>query len=427
MVGAETGSGKTLAYLLPLLNDILLEKGKGDDSNDYGRAMILVPNKELVQQVVRMALPLCGGPACLIGGTTRLMDEPHDSPDPATLVRLAILPGGLKEPHDFVPFRNSIPLGGSDPPVDILISTPAAVAPWSLKLKHISFFADIGTLILDEADMLLDGGYLRPLQDVLLGFRRADKLDDSHGVTKTQYIFCAATLPDQGTRSVDAYLQKKFPYVTRITMAGMHQPKHYGLKERTVWIELEGNKERMERLVEFLQTSSDQGGLKGDKTMIFLNSIDDVEGAHGALQRAGFAPTKYHAKIPLEERTRQLDLFRNDTASILVCTDLASRGLDLPGVTAVVQLQFAGNAVAHLHRMGRCGRAGQRTGRGIVFYDSGQAALIKVVQEAEEQQERMMLEGNVEDEEEETVTVKKAFSRRRGFTKKLKKQRREEE
>ena len=123
----------------------------------------------------------------------------------------------------------------------------------------------------------------------------------------------------------------------------------------------------------------------------------------------------------------------DNAVSVLVCTDLASRGLDVPGVTAIVQLQFAGNVVAHLHRMGRCGRAGNRNGRGIVFYGEKERELVEVVRDAEFQQERMMLEGDVDEVEDEVVpedavpkgSVKNAFSRKRGFTKKRKKLRRE--
>jgi superfamily II DNA/RNA helicase len=111
---------------------------------------------------------------------------------------------------------------------------------------------------------------------------------------------------------------------------------------------------------------------------------------------------------------------------------LASRGLDVPGVTAVVQLQFAGNVVSHLHRTGRCGRAGQRTGRGIVFFSEQEADLVAVLKDAEEQQERMNLQQDVDDRDdeediEEIGKIKKGFSRKRGFTKKRKKMRREGE
>jgi exonuclease III len=78
--------------------------------------------------------------------------------------------------------------------------------------------------------------------------------------------------------------------------------------------------------------------------------------------------------------------------------------------------------------MGRCGRAGQRNGRGIIFFDEKQRELIEVVREAEEQQDRMVLAGDVEEVEDksESANVKKAFSRKRGFTKKRKKERKEE-
>ncbi len=286
-----------------------------------------------------------------------------------------------------------------------------------------------------------------------MGFRRADRLDTGlmDGAPKTQHVFCAATLPDMGLKSVDAYLQRKFPHAVRIRTDRMHNAKHYGLAQATQWHMVESKKERMERLVELLETPAEDGGLNGEKVMVFLNSVEDVEGAYQALRQRGITAVPYHAKVSLEDRSANLDRFRryngNDdnspskdydddkvdaAVSVLVCTDLASRGLDVPGVTAVVQLQFSGNVVSHLHRMGRCGRAGQRTGRGVVFYNEAEADLVAVVKEAEAQQEKMQLEQDVVENDAETTTgeagkVKDAFSRKRGFTKKRKKLKREGE
>jgi len=464
-IGAETGSGKSFAYLLPILDDILQQKQQrhddnknSDDHNDsdemvaeisghvYARAMILVPNKELVQQVARMAMSLSGGIASLVEGNIggAVLDQlPKETGvAPHEIVRIAIMPGGLKEPNDFVPFRKAVM--GTEEPVDLVISTPAAVGFLGLNPKNINMFADIETLVLDEADMLLDGGYIRPLEQVLLGFRRADKLDAMHEVPRTQHVFVAATLPDFGLRSVDAYLQRKFPRATRVTLDGMHNARHYGLSEPTLWVESETKKERLEYFRELLDKSPSEGGLQGQKVMLFVNSVDDVEGVSGALEQSGVNALPYHAKMELSERTLNLDRFRrynNNPAEsgkeedkavpILVCTDLAARGVDIPGVRAIVQLQFAGNVVAHLHRMGRCGRAGQRTGRGIVFYNEKERELVQVVQDAEEQQEKMTLKGQdvLELDEEgnpiKAGTVKNAFSRKRAFTKKRKKERRE--
>lgn len=291
--------------------------------------------------------------------------------------------------------------------------------------------------------MLLDGGYIRQLENVLLGFKRAGRLNSDFGDSKrTQHIFVGATLPNYGTRSVDAYLQRRFPYSTSITMGGMHQARHSGLADQTLWMSEQSKQERMKSLATLLDQPASEGGLQGEKVMVFLNSVDDVEGAGQALQRAGHNALTYHAKMPLDERTTTLDSFRRydktvddeDTIPVLVCTDLAARGLDVPNVDVVVQLQFAGNVVAHLHRMGRCGRAGLKKGRGIVFYDDvTEGTLVQVIRDAEAKQESMVLEGNdvldLDDEGDEVTagSVKKAFSRKRGFSKKRKKLRKETE
>mmetsp|Transcript_6951 Transcript_6951/g.11147 ORF Transcript_6951/g.11147 Transcript_6951/m.11147 type:complete len:664 (-) Transcript_6951:98-2089(-) len=515
IVGAETGSGKTLAYLIPLVEDVLKRKrewkarmAEGEDVGkvmdpgyDYARAIILVPNKELAHQACRMAASICGGlDRCVVWGADALgMDFNHspsnDIPE-EDIVRLAILPGGLSAPQDFPPFRfatSTSPSHQRQPPPDLVFTTPANLGPMALSPKNVDLFADVSTLVVDEADMLLDGGYIRQLNNALMGFRRADRLrfkydsisfrrksesesedgsdsveeseDGSDAVEeeevkeepkKTQHIFVAATLPDYGLRSVDAYLNKKFPNATSITMAGMHNARHYGLEDesQTVWNEIEDNKERMQRVVDVLrldrgEVGVDGRGLQGEKVMMFLNTVKDVDGATNGLRRAGINAVPYHAKIPMEDRTSNLDKFRRyraptdgednsksakDTIPVLVCTDVASRGLDIPGVTGIIELQFALNVVSHLHRMGRCGRAGNRDGRGIVFYGPKERVLVEVVREAEEQQSRMILSQDVEDESDDSEEgdeesgnkdgkVRKAFSRKRGFTKKRKKQR----
>ena len=558
-----TGSGKTLAYLLPLMDDILERKQRALDTlttsssssstataaaavsqayvdalgYEFARAIILVPNKELVQQVIRMALPLAGGPKALVYGGAALVDPTilrnissidavhasavssssstnhHARPDSldaaqrlqheenSKLVRLAIFPGGLKDPLDFPPFRHS--RTGQVPPVDLIVATPATLGLLAAKSKHISMFADIRTLVIDEADMLMDGGYIRSLNQVLMGFRRADKLDAQLAGPPTQHVFVAATLPDSGQKSVDAFLTKRFPTAHRITVPGMHKARHSGLVQATKWMPMDSKKDRMEHLCQLLDTPStaaDQNGLQDEKVMVFLNTVRDVVGATQALIRAGHDAVAFHADLSLMERSQVLEEFRNyqrpattsndnnndnndvdethdqaeDTtdkkkkkkqARILVCTDLASRGLDVPGVTAIVQLQFALNVVAHLHRMGRCGRAGQRVGRGFVYYDQKEAPLVEAVRRAEQEQEHEdssssheeeqkdgdqkvgatltlagpdvddRIDDDWDDQDEEDMegvfkpprkeyvagTVNRAFSRKRGFTKKRKK------
>jgi superfamily II DNA/RNA helicase len=282
---------------------------------------------------------------------------------------------------------------------------------------------------------------------------------------KTQHAFVAATIPDYGLRSVSAWLSRRFPGADRIEVDGLHLARHSGLTGPTEWVLAEDKKERMQRLVQLLH-----GELEGDKVMVFCNSVGDADAAAQALRRSGFAgAVPYHAKLAAADRADGLERFRayrppaprggsgggggdeDGGPVVLVCTDLAARGLDISGVTAVVQLQFAGNAVAHLHRMGRCGRPGSassagssasRAGRGVVFYGARESELVGVLRDAEQRQERssLRLAGDVSDEGswrtdeeeddggddgehegDERGTVRKAFSRKRGFTKKRKK------
>lgn len=452
-IGAETGSGKTLAYLLPLIDDILTKKHESKGNHKdlgyvYARSVILVPNKELANQVLNMAKILCGDQQAVVWSSNGEEQTPHlnEISFGNDIVRLGILPGGLNAPEDYKPFRLSM-TETNYPPLDLIITTPASLGPLGLSPKNIELFADINTIVIDEADMLFDGGYLRALENVLLGFKRADRLDSSFGVKKTQHVLVAATLPDMGLKSVDAYVQKKFPFATRVTMKGMHNARHYGLKDHNIWIqddhkEATPKKKRMDHLIEMLSSNNDlEISLVGDKVMIFLNSIEDVDSATAVLQRNGINVVPFHAKLSLEERTSNLNRFRKydanfdenepDAVPILVCTDLAARGLDIPQVTAVVQLQFSGNVVTHLHRMGRCGRAGKRDGRGIIFYGGTESELVDVVRKAEKEQSTMTIKSNEIDFDDETAPettgkVQNAFSRKRGFTKKRKKTARKE-
>lgn len=629
MIGAETGTGKTLSYLLPIVDDILqrkeyiqqlsfeqqltLAQQQQDQGGilgyEYSRALILLPNKELVQQLVYILTLLSGGISSIAYpknyGKSRNQidinesnDQNDDNVDPFQTIRIGIVPGGYKDiTNDLVSFRQyfaskTLLLKNKQllPPIDILISTPAAIGPLQMNMKNMDFFNDIQTVIIDEADMLLDGGYIRPLQDVFIGFKRADKerrmlareqkqqmqfQDDNDNISnndestikeenklvihdddddwyndmkrfdndktttsmipmtiikkkneKTQYIFVAATLPDYGLRSVDSYLYKKIPDIQKITTnVGMHNAKHYGLIQPTLWISESSKKKRMETLIQYLLpssttstktsssstnielktnsfpvfedddnkvdatattlTSNDDNNnvvveqhqnynndLSDQKVMIFLNSVDDVEEACSALNQLGKGQVlalPYHAKMSLDDRMDALEQFRlydPSTSSsttnnsfddeipiiVLVCSDLAARGIDIPDVTTIVQLQFATNVVIHLHRMGRCSRAGKRIGRGIIFYDPTiEKELVNVIQQAEENQmkqkhndqndttsSKIRLQRDIEsnffddndknddnESQEDDGKIRKAFSRKRGFTKKLKKIRRE--
>ena len=219
-------------------------------------------------------------------------------------------------------------------------------------------------------------------------------------------------------------------------------------------------------------------GLRGEKVMILLNTTTNIDRATTALNQAGIltgtgSAIPYHANMLLEERTSNLDRLRRyrargdcgGTASttptnndndddagaavcpeiMVVCTNLESLGLDVPGVLALVNLQFAGNLASHLHHMERCSHVGNINSRGAIYYlEFGEGELIGVVMDEERRQERYVLDQDVnleleaensDDKEREEggrvrkpkggVNVGAAFSRKRGITKKRKKEWRE--
>ena len=226
IIGSETGSGKTLFYLLPLFDDILTSKETNDLHYEYCRAIILVPNKELAQQVLRMSIDICGGVS-------------PDSQEDGHGVRVALIPGGLSSPYDYKLFRESI--YKNSPMVDIAITTPNSISKWGMSTRYIDFFSNVPTLVIDEADMLLDGGYIQGLNNILIGFNRADRIirkqqmesltAEQTAEQTTQYIFVAATLPNSGLKSCYAYLNKKFPKSEKVIMKNFHNACHTGLEE----------------------------------------------------------------------------------------------------------------------------------------------------------------------------------------------------
>jgi len=452
IIGAETGSGKTLSYLLPIIDHILqskayIAKNGGNIGYIYTRAIVLAPNKDLLYQIMTMAKALCGEPNIDIGSHFTYYDNHNDIDENlSSIVRLAILPGSLKSLNDFHPFYLSSKDPDKNKPLDIIITTPSSLGSLALHPQNIRLFADVKTLIIDEADMLLGGGYICQFENILRAFRRAKSFRITDNVIQTQKILVAATLPDSGLRNVDKYISKSFPTAKTIVMSTMHNARHHGLMKPTTWIkdsEFEKNikVKRMERLLVMLRMRKNDDGLKEDKIIVFVNSVQDVEDVTKSLRRENIDAIPYHAKILNLERRKNLYKFRcyvafsNDQhedkkpLSVLVCTDLGSRGVDIPGVTAIVELQFAGDVVTHLHRIGRCGRAGKCNGRVVVFYGGKtESILARIIMEKENVYDRFdMYDSRMGEVIEEGGLlnifgkVNDSFSRKRSFSKKRKK------
>lgn len=139
------------------------------------------------------------------------------------------------------------------------------------------------------------------------------------------------------------------------------------------------------------------------QTMVFANTAKGASALAVALRKVGVACAEYHTAITDPQRQENLRGFRVQEVSVLICTDHASRGLDLPHVRHVIQAEFATNVVQYLHRVGRASRAGV-LGRATNIYDSGSEVLIASILK-----------------DSDDYKVDQSFSRRRSFRKKLKK------
>ncbi|GMH89353.1 hypothetical protein TrVE_jg8056 [Triparma verrucosa] len=413
VLSSETGSGKTLSYLLPILQNLLAAK---TPSKYKTSTMIVVPNKELSQQLLHVITVLSGTWESVVWGgsdETRELFEKSGVEASERSFTVGVLPGGLNSVTDFRPFRSALsrpPEDFSTDHADVLIATPSTLSPVVLDIANLDLCLGVNTLVFDECDLLLDGGYLNNMRDILLGFRRKRKMSGDWGVAGTQTIFCGATVPDYGKKSVDEFIKRAFPEAERVEGSNVHAALHSGLTS-IEWIEEDRDANRLNAVCDMLTEDE-------KKTLLFCNSGDAVDNVVEALESKGVRALAYHAKLRGAERFQNLQQFREEGSPVLVATDAAARGLDIPGVERVIQLQWAGNVVAHLHRIGRVGRGGSK-GNAVVFYGSSEADLVQIIRDAEGQK-RLVVEGDV-DGDDEDGKVNQAFSRKRGFRKKKKK------
>jgi len=385
VVGAETGSGKTLAYLLPAMH-LLLEETH--DRRLFPRVMILVPNRELATQARRVAAQL-----------GFQVEAPYDS-----ALSLAARHGKA----GIWPYRP-----GQCPRA--LVATPSFADGFH---RDLDLWESLDLLVLDEADALLDGSSKEQLDRILVALKRVERRrektkdlfsseeeeeeeDVGPPLKRCQRVVVAATLPSYGLKSVEALVDKHFAGAERVVGAdGAPLPIHAAVPAlRQTYVKVQGPEDRSRRLLESLDPS--------ERTMVFANTANAVQGVAEFLRARGLASAPYHKNVAPETRLATLDAFARGDVKVLCCTDLAARGLDLPAVDHVIQFEFALNVVNHLHRVGRAARAGA-PGKATNFHDDSNADLVNALHKSLD----------------DSNTVRDAFSRRRGFRQKIKKQRR---
>lgn len=370
MFGAETGCGKTLAYLLPFIE-------ASRDSPVPLKAIILVPSRELCNQTA-----------------TFLQQYFEDAP------RHIVLAGG--NPPDVSDMKG----------VRLIIATPGALLN-HLKMNRRADNSD-KVIIIDEADMLLTGAFLKDIERILdqpgmkpFATRRNAAIREANA---NRLVFVGATFPHwtgDRVRSIVTWTKRRYPTVRSVQTTQLHK-RNARLQSR--WFYIPSELDRIKKLVDILRHDVKHG----DKVMVFcakaetaqriLTHISDEVGPEELFEKFG-GVVELHKLLRGSERVDSLDSYRNGEKRLMVCTDLGSRGLDLGQVTRVIEFDFSTNVVGYLHRIGRTARAGA-DGMTDHFYDDVSRPLAETVREKAE------TEGTV---------VESVFSRNRSFRRKLKK------
>eukprot|EP00268_Persea_americana_P069641 TRINITY_DN9933_c0_g1_i1.p1 TRINITY_DN9933_c0_g1~~TRINITY_DN9933_c0_g1_i1.p1 ORF type:complete len:617 (+),score=112.94 TRINITY_DN9933_c0_g1_i1:60-1853(+) len=451
VVAAETGSGKTHGYLVPLIDKICgtsdphgIRNDSQESPNPYKCSVILCPNVMLCEQVVRMASCLCDGngePLLRISAVCGRQGWPVSRPEiivstPAALLNclFALDPEKRRRTEfirdvKYVVFDEADMLlcGSFQNQVIRLINMFRFDEKLLSKIqdsKHDpSKKIDVDSMVnFEEEDEEVmqsvcnseedDDGEVgdADLEDLVTVESKVEpnKRKDWRRVRRIyvrskQYIFVAATLPENGKKTAGGVLKRMFPEAIWVSGSYLHchNPR---LDQR--WIEVTTDTQ-VDALIDAVKQGSKPevlgSGAGVSRTMVFANTVDAVESVARILLRVGIECISYHRDSSLEERAKNLSDFQ-ERGGVLVCTDSAARGLDVQNVSHVIQAEFATSAVDFLHRIGRTARAGQ-SGLVTSLYTESNRDLVAAVCQA----------GRL------GQPVENAFSRKRGFRKKIKK------
>ncbi|MGE0287784.1 MAG: DEAD/DEAH box helicase [Bradyrhizobium sp.] len=307
---AQTGTGKTAAFVLPMLT--ILEKGRARAR--MPRTLILEPTRELAAQV----------------------KEQFDKYGAGQKLNVALLIGGVS----FGDQDSKLTRG-----VDVLIATPGRL------LDHTErgglLLTGVELLVIDEADRMLDMGFIPDIERIckLVPFTR-------------QTLFFTATMPPEISRISDTFLHNperievSRPATTAVTVTQTQVPAGREAHQK---------REILRRL---LREAKDL-----NNAIIFCNRKREVAVVYKSLQKHGFAVGALHGDMDQPARMAALEQFRTGEVPLLVASDVAARGLDIPAVSHVFNFDVPHHPDDYVHRIGRTGRAG-RSGTAISIVTS---------------------------------------------------------
>ena len=297
---AQTGTGKTAAFTLPMLS--MLERGRARAR--MPRTLILEPTRELAAQV----------------------EEAFSRYGVNHKLNLALLIGGVSFGDQEVKIARG---------ADVVIATPGRLLDFTERGGLLLNAIEI--LVIDEADRMLDMGFIPDIERIckLVPFTR-------------QTLFFSATMPPEITRLVDTFLHN--PVRVEVSRAATTAENI-----TQALVPSGGTPEEKRSTLRRIMRGADNF----KNALIFCNRKRDVQVVYRSLQKHGFSVLALHGDLDQRMRMAALDAFRADEVQLLVCSDVAARGLDIPDVSHVINYDAPHHSEDYVHRIGRTGRAGK--------------------------------------------------------------------
>ena len=291
---AATGTGKTAAFGIPIIEKVKKDEGL--------RALVMTPTRELALQVKDQLYSLSKYKG----------------------LKVFSFYGGTPVSRDVDAISKYKP--------NVVIGTPGRIK--DLINRSVLNLGSVQYLVLDEADLMLDMGFIEDIEEII-----------SHIPKNRQSFFFSATIPQEVESLAKKHLKEDYKFVRVITQE--LKPK---IEERMIKLNHSGQK--MSELEKILREHP------LEKIIVFVKTKKDAKEISQELRNKGFNVASLHGDMTQKQRELSLRLFRDSKVRIIVATDVASRGLDIKGVSLVINYQIPEDPEVYIHRIGRTGRIG---------------------------------------------------------------------
>ncbi|MBM4113199.1 MAG: DEAD/DEAH box helicase [Phycisphaerae bacterium] len=314
---AQTGTGKTAAFALPILQRLHASPRRGTQP----RALVLAPTRELAVQIAESFRSY--GKHTKVSGTT--------------------LFGGVSQFHQVKALRRG---------VDVIVATPGRL----LDLMEQGFvdLSSIEVFVLDEADRMLDMGFIKPIQRIAAAVP-----------ARRQTLLFSATMPQEIVHLAEALLSD--PARVAVTPVASAAPK---IEQSVHLVPNAGKFALLETLLKHESV---------ERALVFVRTKHGADRLSRKLESSGLRAGAIHGNKAQNARQRALEAFRNGRMPILVATDVAARGIDVDDVSHVFNFDLPFEPEAYVHRIGRTGRAGA-VGTAVAFCDRDERGMLRAIE-----------------------------------------------